>query len=103
MAIKIIDKQRIPNEVTYTSEELMAYIGGTLMNPVNYGYDHNPDIRIPYVDSVLCAARQLVMSGKFIQAIKLVKSMFPMGLKEAKDFCEAEFAEERKIVSKEIH
>jgi ribosomal protein L7/L12 len=72
-----------PGNVYFRAQDILAHVSDGL-NETQYGRQ--------YIDGVLAVAKHLCSFGRTIQAIKLVKTCFPMGLAEAKNFVESEFA-----------
>lgn len=84
MAINIIGTPSSdPKELYFTIEEVTEHVKKMLV-PTSYK-------EVPYVKNVMDLTALLMLNGQKIQAIRLIKNCFPVGLKEAKDFVEANF------------
>jgi hypothetical protein len=89
MAINIVGMSSpSPKELYFTVEEVVEHVKKMLQSTNFLG---GWDKEIPYVKNVMDLADLLMRNGQKIQAIRLVRNCFPVGLKEAKDFVEANF------------
>ena len=78
MNINIINKI----EPTFTKEQVV--------NNISQRINEYPE---GFVSTLTDGARALWNEGSKIKAIKLIRTVFPMGLTDAKNFCEEKFNE----------
>jgi len=80
-----------PKELFFTADEVVNHVK-TKLQPIKTDiYSKDSTCTIPFVSNITDIAKFLMLKGQKIQAIKLIKTCFPIGLKEAKDFVEANF------------
>lgn len=71
-------------EPTFTVDQMMDNLYARIVRADDYG-------RNCFVNTVNDAANALWQDGAKIKAIKLIRTIFPMGLREAKEYCESKF------------
>lgn len=80
-----------PKELFFTADEVVNHVKAKLIPIKTDIYSKDSTCTIPFVSNITDIARILMACGHKIQAIKLIRACFPVGLKEAKDFVEANF------------
>jgi ribosomal protein L7/L12 len=87
--ITIINDSTQRNEVIFTKTEIVNHITAMLNERYDRSGRSDENSISYYYEAAISAVRTLNECGKKIQAIKLLRAFFPIGLKEAKDFVEA--------------
>lgn len=76
---------RITNTVepTFTVDEITQHINSNIKN---IGDDSQY-----FINTINDGAKALWHSGQKIKAIKLIRTIYPLGLREAKEYCDSNF------------
>ncbi len=93
MPIQIIPSQPTndPKNLYFTEDQVVTHIKAMVTLHPSDGYTPNSEPYSPFVNTVLMACAEAAQRGRKIQAIRLLRVCFPIGLKEAKDYIEANY------------
>jgi len=89
MKIRIIEE----NEINFTPAEITRHINDQLNDAECYYMSEEKKMGTRFINSIHDGMRALWLRGEKIKAIKLMRTIFPVGLKEAKDYLESMYDE----------
>ena len=85
MAIRITDN----NELNFTASAVINHISEQLNSSECYPFSEEKKLGKHFVNSIHDGMRALWLRGEKIKAIKMMRTIFPVGLADAKNYLES--------------